>query len=84
MAKPLNIVSKASKGALVYFNSLRGPVLCRIHEAHCAGWTLRVEKSVGAYDAGHIFTTSETWCIPYKALKRDGIHIRPYKWEYEA
>lgn len=77
-------------GSLVWHNGLRGVTLCRIASAiHCpAGdhWklTLAVEQhscNVGsAYDAGMSIECSELQAIPYNKLKRDHVHIRPYRW----
>lgn len=75
-------------GTLCWFNSVRGPVLCRITAVTAPGTlhaartvNLTVERSTGAYDKRMtIPATSEVWCIPQQALKRDGVHIRPYCW----
>lgn len=75
-------------GALCYYNSIRGPVRCRVSSVAPSGHpsdhfrvVLEVDKENSAYPVGHVIETYETWCIPYQALKRDGIHIRPYTWK---
>lgn len=85
MTRKSTTMHTAKPGALCYYNSMRGPVLCRIvGTPTTVAWTLRVDKASGAYDAGMIIPTTDVWAIPYRALTRDGIHIRTYRWEYEA